>query len=182
MKHTIKRILIFMLIFILGTISGVAGTAWLGKVSQGIQTGMEFITLSYLSFELDEATNQYLYSTNIDISIYALEHLIKFNEDFYNRYILTPETKKNSKVIKFFDRSLPFDSAVAYVRLGNLYEKKGEQEKAAQCFRKGLKIMLTQKLFEGWKGTKKEIKTVEDIRRLVAELDDRLREQKLDAD
>lgn len=170
-----KKLLIFALIFILGVITGIVGISWIGK---GLQAPVFFTALSYLSFELEEANNQYISSQNVDVGIYALEHLITFNEDLFKRYLESPETQKNTKVLKLFEKNLPFDLAITYVRLGNLYEKKGDKEKADQSFKKGLEIVITKNLFEKWKGTEKEIKTVEDLKRFVEGLDERLRKQK----
>lgn len=173
-----KKLLIFSLVFILGVTTGIVGISWIGK---GLQVPMFFTALSYLSFELDEANKQYISSQNIDVGIYALEHLIAFNEDFFKRYIESPRTKKDTEVLKLFEKNLPFDLVITYVRLGNLYEKKGEKEKADQNFEKGLEIVLTKNLFEKWKGTEKEIKTVNDLRKFVEELDDKLRIQKFES-
>ncbi len=162
MKQKIKKFLSLLLPFILGLIVGVGGmTLWFAKSLQFI---VETTALSYSAYENKEATEQYLYPSNIDTSIYAMQHLIKFKEDFYKKNIKQDELSK----------TFLHDLVVAYVRLGKLYEKKGDKEKALQNFRKGLEIVSNHKLYEKWKGTEKEIRTIDDLKKFVAELDSRL--------
>jgi tetratricopeptide (TPR) repeat protein len=162
MKQKIKKFLSLLLPFILGLLLGVGGmTLWAARSLQFI---VETTALSFLAYENKEATDQYLYPSSIDSSIYAMQHLIKFKDDFY---------RKNINQNKF-SKTFLHDLAVAYIRLGNLYEKKGDMEKAAQNFNKGFEIALSQNLFDKWKGTEKEIKTIHDFKKFVTELDNRL--------
>ncbi|OGW55566.1 MAG: hypothetical protein A2Y81_05585 [Nitrospirae bacterium RBG_13_43_8] len=165
MRKRIGKMLFLLLPFAVGVIIGAGGIAlWSAK---SIQFIANTIDLTYLTYEIEEANKQYLYPTNIDTSIYAMQHLITFMEECYVKNIDTNKVSKN-----YFH-----DLAVAYVRQGNLYEKKGNKEKALQNFGKGLKIISNQKLYEKWKGTEKEIKTVDDLKKFVAELDNRLMTQ-----
>lgn len=150
----------------MGVLIGAGGaTLWSARSLQFI---IETITLSHLAYENEEAAEQYLYSRDINTSIYALQHLIKVMEDFYG----------GKSDLKKISRPVFHDLAVSYVRLGNLYEKKKDNEKANNSFKKGLEIILGDDLFKGWRGTEKEIKTTDDLKRYVAELDKRLREKR----
>jgi len=166
MRQKFKKIVALFLLFIIGVLIGAGGaTLW---STRSLQFIIETITLSYLAYENEEATEQYLHSPNIDSSIYALQHLIKFEEDFY----------RGKTDLKKISKPVIHDLAVSYVRLGNLYEKKGDNEKANNSFRKALEIVLREDLFKGWKETEKEIKTIDDLKRYVVELDKRLREKR----
>jgi len=174
-KNIAKKVLFFTLPFILGIIVGLGGSQWTVK---GLQFGKDYIKMSYLEFEIDEATKQYLFSSDIDTSIYALEHFISFSEKFYKENVIDASGgNKESKVPILLEKNFPFDLAVAHVRLGNLYEKKGDKKKADENFGRGLAIVNTYKIFDGWKGTGKEIKTTDNLRKFVDELDDRLRKK-----
>lgn len=176
-KNIVKKILFFIVAVILGVILGVGGTIWTAKkIDKEIQSGKDFITMSYLAFEIEEATQQYMFSSDIDTSIYALEHLISFDENFYKKYVMdASKHKKRSNVPRLLEKNFPFDLAVAYVRLGNLLKKKGNTEKAEAAYKKGFEIVNTHKIFDGWKGTEKEIKTIDNLKKFVDELDDRHR-------
>lgn len=165
MKQGLRKVLVWLLPFVAGILIGAGSIAlWSAKSLQFIT---ETITLGYLAYENEEALNQYLYSPDVNISIYAMQHFIKFREDFYKKNV----NQKNISQTFFHDL------VISYVRLGNLYEKKGNKEKANQSFKKGLEIVFTQGLYERWKGTEKEIKDVDNLRKFVAELDNRLRKQ-----
>jgi hypothetical protein len=105
------------------------------------------------------------------VSIYALEHGIRFNEDFVGRWF-NPETGSSQRLM---EKLKPFDLMVSYVRLGKLYEKKGRDDKARMHYERALELASSQGLFKEWVGTAKAIRTAEDLRKVVDGMDELLR-------
>jgi tetratricopeptide (TPR) repeat protein len=163
MKKVLRGLLPFLGI-ILGILLGISGTfLWVGEKMEFV---LETATLHQLAFEANEATNQYLRSSDANASIYALEHLIKIYENYFRN--------ANGETIS---ETTLYDFAVSHVRLGNLYEEMGNTQGATENFERGFEIIKKNGIFEQWNGTDKEIETVSDFKEFVNNLDDKLRKQ-----
>lgn len=161
-----RRYVSHSIIFIVGVVCGMAATTWFWS---GMRPG-EIFTLFYLGFESDEATRQYKAGSNDDVSIYALEHQIRFNEDFVGRW-LNPETGSSQRLM---EKLRPLDLVVSYVRLGKLYQKKGFNDKGRMLYERALDLASSRGLFKEREGTEKAIRTVEDLRDFVDKMDEAL--------
>mgnify|MGYP001560036376 CR=1 FL=1 len=170
-KYVLKNILIIISIFIFGIIIGAFSISWIEKKRPVTD---KLNTISYLIFESEEAASQYFSSLDVDSGIYALEHFVKFMNSFFRKYVDLPAGQEKTR-LRPFDKNIPFDLLLAYTRLGFLYEKKGDQKRSTENYNKAFEIGNNQKLFEKWVGTAKDIKTVEDLKKFVVEVDNRHR-------
>ena len=164
-----RRYVSYGIIFIGGVICGIVAITSL-RARPG-----ELFTMLYLGWESEEATRQYITGANDDVSIYALEHGIRFNEEFVERW-LSPGTGSSQRLM---EKLKPFDLMVSYVRLGVLYEKKGFDDKARIQFERALELASSRALFEERAGTEKAIRTVEDLRTYVGEMVERWRAEQI---
>ncbi len=150
--------------FLLGGILGGLATSWVGERFRG---ATDLATLAYIAFESEEAMKQYRHPQSEDVAIYALEHLVRFNEAFFQAYLSGADDQKG---LRLYEKAVPFDAVLMYVRLGSLYERKGMPEKASGAFARAMEIASERKVFDRWRGSEREIRTIDDLRGLVADL------------
>jgi len=143
-----SRLVVGVMGFTVGLAVGIGGTVWF--MQWGLKTAKEFAVLHHITSEYEDAMQQYMFS-NPSAGMYALDH-----------YIRTVEFYKEQK-LESLNKALSFDLAIAYARLGNLAEKAGQRETAAQAFSKAL--MFFQQ-------TDQKITSVVELKRTIQHFDE----------
>ncbi len=146
----LEVISLVLLGIVLGGIAGIAGTTYwhehTWKELQPYTYGLGI--LQHLAFEGEEALEPYL-DGNLEGAIYAMQHYTKIlqfyrDQQFYQQMNLQLANKE----------TLTSDLILTQLRLGNLYEKRGDHEQAKQSYQRALhlaKELGKEKTIEEWR-------------------------------
>ena len=160
MKDRIKLLLAVFLI--IGIVAGLLlGVYW---TSRNIATIKNYTVLLGISFEIEE-TNRAYFSAEMDMDdkIASLFHLLRYYE-----YL------ESNKLVSADDKNFLHDKVVLLGRLGILFENQGKKDLAVKYFGDGLRIVKESGVYENWKGTQKAIISVNDLKRFIKEIDERI--------
>ena len=150
----LKKIL-FALIFIVvgGVLGGIGATTYSGYY---FVRGM-FMLQDNDIIRMEIAATDAYFNESPEVAIWAMERYLDFFNEVVEQRITAIETTKDRS--KDFFIVTPGERWISYVRLALLYEKTGNDAKAAQCFQAAADI-------KGWDIEKCKEPMIELIRKL----------------
>jgi len=133
------------------------------RLGSNLQNEVQMMNLVHITYEIEDANKYYFGNHSPLAKVQSLEHVVKYLE-----HVCSADAEAKC------ENAVYYDMTTFYVRLGMLYEMSGKLEMASPSFAKAFQLANEKGLFEKWRATEKEVKTVEDLKRYVKGKDKKL--------